>query len=133
MTRRERLKKLIDRRKQREQIIVINLLPAPADPPGRPMVIGGSRVQRDAILAKWDAEHPNVPPRPTGAWTKAAEGSPGATPSQPTVHDRPAGETTAPPGAAASSTRLTCPCGALGEEPAGGFITCRSCGTVFCG
>jgi hypothetical protein len=142
MTRRERLKKLLERRKQREQIIVVDFVPAPGSHPIRPLVIGGTPAQRDAILAKWDAEHPNVPPRPTGRWTKAPECSPGtapmpATASQrtagvPTVHDRPVGDISAPSGAPASSTRATCHCGALGEAPAGGFITCRSCGAVFC-
>jgi hypothetical protein len=143
MTRRERLKKLIDRRKQREQIIVVQLLALPGGHPERPMVIGGTPAQRDAILAKWDAENPNIPPRATGPWTKAPESSPGAAPvpaparqlpaGAPTVHDRPAGDISAPLDASLSSTRRTCDCGALGEEPVGGYITCRTCGTVFCG
>lgn len=143
MTRKERLKKLLERRKQRDQVIVVHIVPAPGGDPKRPLVIGGTPARRDAILAKWDAEHPHIAPRPTGPWTHASEGSPGAAPVPPaasqlsaearTGYDQPVGDSCPQSGAPAPSTRLTCRCGALVEVPAGESITCRPCGTVFRG
>ena len=139
MTRRERLKKLLDRRKQQERIIIVHFDPH-GGPEIRPIVIGGTPAQRDAILAKWDAEHPNIP-QPTGPWARASEASPGTAPvtaqaiqqavAAATGHDQPVVDSGAHPGAPAPSGQLKCRCGAVVEGTAGGRITCRLCGTVF--
>jgi len=142
MTRRERLKKLLGRRKQKDRITVITFEPF-GDGPHRPIVFGGTPAQRDAILTKWDAEHPSSPPQAPGHWSKAYEASPGTAPEgtpaiqqppgAPAGHDELIVDSGAHPGAPASSTQLTCGCGAVVEASAGGPVTCRSCGTAFRG
>jgi len=122
MTRRERLKKLLDRRKQRDRVIIVNFDPH-GGPAIRPVVIGGTSTERDAILARWDAEHPNVSPRRSGHWTETVESS---------------RDSSAQPGAPApstqfTSTQLNCRCGAVVEVLAGGRVTCQPCGRLFGG
>jgi hypothetical protein len=142
MTRRERLKKLLERRREKAGVTIIMFEPF-GDGPQRPVVLGGTQAQRDAILAKWDAEHPNIPSQPPGPWSKASATSHGIAPAiapdiqqpagVPIGHDQPIVESGTQPGAPAPATKLTCRCGVVVETPVAGPVTCRSCGTASSG